>query len=76
MAWCVRPYPQQEQNQLEVVVTPPPPTAGLITRQGEDPPTLILRAISGEPEAQSPWLLPPGPRIETPPPAGPGAAAR
>lgn len=44
----------------------PPPTAGLITRQGEDPPTLILRAISGEPEAQSPWLLPPGPRIETP----------
>lgn len=44
----------------------PLPTAGLITGQGEDPPTLTLRAISGEPEAQSPWLLPPGPRIETP----------
>ena len=68
VVWCVGPYPQQEQNRLEVV-TPRvvgPPLTGLITGQGEDPPTLTPRAISGEPEAQFPRPLPPEPRIKTP----------
>ena len=48
VVWCVGPYAQQEQNRLEVV-TPRvvgPPLTGLITGQGEDPPTLTPGSLS------------------------------